>query len=443
MMEKLLRLVDGPYVELRFEESWYTKIHFRGKDLDQVATSVERGGVIRGYDGESFTNIVFNDPEKTSSRDPVQMTKKADIPSLPPVKTEIRVEKKRDPRKISIDEKIDLIRSYNDIIVNTKGLTSSSSIYADQFRRRYFLNTEGREIIEETVYTGIALSGIGRDGMNVQSYGKSFGDQRGFSQLKGKEHVAEKVAELTLTLLNADRVEGGTYDCIVDPELAGVFIHEAFGHLAEADHIYENPRLLKIMKPGHRIGTEMLSAVDDPTLELLRGSYHYDDEGVEARPTFLIKEGRITGLLHSRETGSRLKAEPTGNGRAINYNFAPIVRMSNTYILPGASSKEELFSKVKKGLYVCGSRGGQTALEDFIFAARIGYLIENGKITRPVREVILSGNIFKTLMDIVAVGNDLKFHGGIGGCGKGGQFPLPVSHGGPHLLIKGVIIGGR
>ncbi len=442
-MEGALKAIDAPYVEARFEESWYTTIQFRGKELDQVTTSVERGGIIRGFDGERYATIVYNDPKRLKSTKVLRLENKKAVKGLPPIKVEILVEKKRDPREVSIDEKIELLRSYNDIIIKTEGITTTQSYYYDHFRRRYYLNTEGRDIIEEVAYCGIMLSGIAKDGMNVQSYGKTFGHQEGFESLKGKEELAEEVAAKTLELIRAERVESGIYDCIIDPELAGVFIHEAFGHLAEADHLYENPRLLKIMAIGERIGCERLSCVDDPTLAHKRGSYRFDDEGVEGKKTYLIKEGRISSYLHSRETATKLGVEPTGNGRAINYNFAPIVRMSNTYILPGSASKEELFEKLDRGLYVCGSRGGQTALEDFIFAARIGYLIENGRITRPVREVILSGNIFQTLRNIVEVGNDLVVQGGVGGCGKDGQAPLPVGTGGPHLLIKGVVIGGR
>ncbi|HIE05978.1 MAG TPA: TldD/PmbA family protein [bacterium (Candidatus Stahlbacteria)] len=443
MTEKLLGIIEAPLVEVRFEESWYTSIQFRGADIDRVGTSIERGGIIRGYDGELFSTIVFNNPDQLNKFSRIKMARKRDFAIQPPLKTEIQVEKERDPRKVMLDEKISLLKRYNDIIASTKGMTSTNSLYRDQFRRRHYINNHGREIIEETAYTGIALSGIARDGMNVQVYGRTIGDQKGFNNLLGLEPIAEDVCAKTLELVRADRVSSGVYDCVIDPELSGVFIHEAFGHLAEADHLYENQELLDVMKIGRQIGCEQLSAVDDPTISLERGSYFYDDEGIEAQKTFLIKNGRIDNFLQTRETAIRLSAEPTGNGRAINYNFPPIVRMSNTYILPGDKSKDEMISSLKRGLYVKGSKGGQTALEDFIFAARIAYLIEDGRIKEPIRDVIMSGNIFTTLKNITSIGNDLTIHGGIGGCGKGGQSPLPVSDGGPHLLIKRVVIGGR
>jgi TldD protein len=133
---------------------------------------------------------------------------------------------------------------------------------------------------------------------------------------------------------------------------------------------------------------------------------------------------------------------PTGNGRALNFNYPPIVRMSVTYIEQGEYSFEEMLEGIERGLYVIGTLGGQTELEMFTFSARLAYLIEKGRIGPLVRDVVLSGNVFDTLNNIEMIGNDLKIHGGIGGCGKRGQFPLPISDGGPHIRIKGVVVGG-
>jgi len=135
--------------------------------------------------------------------------------------------------------------------------------------------------------------------------------------------------------------------------------------------------------------------------------------------------------------------EPTGNARAISYEYPPIVRMSNTYIEGGDKDKEEMIAEVKEGIYACGFRGGQTNLEMFTFAPEEGYLIKNGKLTRKVRDFNLTGNIFTTLSQIDAVGNDLVLFSGPGGCGKGDQSPLPVATGGPHIRIKELIVGGK
>jgi TldD protein len=211
--------------------------------------------------------------------------------------------------------------------------------------------------------------------------------------------------------------------------------------LSEADFIYENPKAQEMMTLGRRFGPDFLNVIDDGTLEGENGHTSYDDEGVKGNKTFLIKEGILVGRLHSRETAGRMNEQPSGNARAIDFAFRPIVRMTNTYIDKGEFSCRELFGRVKNGIYACGFIGGMTDLERFTFSSAYAYKIENGRITTPLRDVILSGNVFETLNNITMIGNDLTLFGGLGGCGKGGQSPLPVTDGSPHILITKVLVG--
>jgi TldD protein len=183
--------------------------------------------------------------------------------------------------------------------------------------------------------------------------------------------------------------------------------------------------------------------VDDGSIEGERGFIAYDDDGVKSGKTYLIKNGKLSGRLHSRFTAAIMDERPTGNSRAIRFNYMPLVRMTNTYIENGESTLDELLDGIDRGLYVVGALGGNTELEMFTFSSAKAYKIENGKITDPVRDVILSGNLFETLRNIDGVANDLKMFGGLGGCGKGGQMPLPVSDGAPHIRIRNVVIGGK
>jgi len=192
---------------------------------------------------------------------------------------------------------------------------------------------------------------------------------------------------------------------------------------------------------GRRFGGKHLNIVDGAALPGLRGSYKYDDEGVPGTKTHLIKEGILTGRLHSRETAAKMGEAPTGNARALDYTFQPIVRMTNTYIEPRDASFEELVSKIKEGVYVKNWYGGMTSMEMFTFSAGQAYMIRNGKIEELLRPVVLSGNVFTTLENIDAIGNDLDMNEG-GGCGKGGQMPLPVSNGSPHIRISKCLLGG-
>ena len=215
---------------------------------------------------------------------------------------------------------------------------------------------------------------------------------------------------------------------VLDPVLAGVFTHEAFGHLSESDFIYENDRLRQIMTLGKEFGSTELNIVDSAAIPQLRGSYKYDDEGVPATKTHLIREGKLVGRLHSRETAARMNEEPTGNARAINYRYPPIVRMTNTYIEPGIASFDDLIADIKEGVYAKNWYGGMTSMEMFTFSAGEAYMIRQGKVAELLRPVMLTGNVFTTLKNIDAIGNDLEMNQG-GGCGKGGQMPLPVSNG--------------
>ncbi|MBA7478732.1 Metalloprotease TldD [subsurface metagenome] len=192
---------------------------------------------------------------------------------------------------------------------------------------------------------------------------------------------------------------------------------------------------------GRRFGSAELDIVDSAAIPGLRGSYKYDDEGVPASKTYLIREGILVGRLHSRETAARMKEKPTGNARAINYRYPPIVRMTNTYIEPRSASFEDMISGIKEGVYVKNWYGGTTSMEMFTFSAGEAYMIRHGKIAELVRPVVLTGNLFTTLMNIDAIGNDLEMNQG-GGCGKGEQMPLPVSNGSPHIRIRQCLVGG-
>jgi TldD protein len=193
---------------------------------------------------------------------------------------------------------------------------------------------------------------------------------------------------------------------------------------------------------GKRFGGKHLNIIDDPTIPNLRGSHKYDDEGTPARKTYLIREGILEGRLHSRETAAKMGERATGNARAINYLFSPIVRMSNTFIAPGSASFEEMLGDIEEGVYVKDWYGGTTSLEMFTFSAGEAYMIRRGRLAELLRPVVLTGNVFTTLQNIDAIGNDLAMNQG-GGCGKGGQSPLPVSNGSPHIRIRHCVIGGR
>jgi TldD protein len=196
------------------------------------------------------------------------------------------------------------------------------------------------------------------------------------------------------------------------------------------------------MVPGRKFGGKHLNVVDGALVPGLRGSFKYDDEGIPATKTYLLKEGQLVGRLHSRETAARMGETPTGNARAISHDFPPIVRMTNTYIENGTATFNDLIADVKEGVYACNWFGGMTSMEQFTFSAGEAYMIRNGKVAELVRPVMLTGNLFVTMENLDAVANDLAMNEG-GGCGKGGQSPLAVSNGSPHIRIQKCLVSGR
>ncbi|MFN3360916.1 MAG: TldD/PmbA family protein, partial [Pseudanabaenaceae cyanobacterium] len=259
--------------------------------------------------------------------------------------------------------------------------------------------------------------------------------------LRHKEETVLSAAKRAIEQLEARPVKGGQYTVILDPYLAGVFIHEAFGHLSEADFVYENPRLQEILTLGKPIATPSLNVIDDATLPDLPGTMRYDDEGVPGQRKYLIKEGVLTQRLHNLETAGKMREAATGNARVLNASYPPIVRMTNTAIEPGSYSFADMVKDIDLGVYAIKMLGGNTNGEMFTFAAAAGYMIRNGELAEPVSDITLSGNVFQTLQDIDAIGNDTQF--AYGGCGKANQIGLPVSVGGPHVRIRNVVVGGR
>ncbi|HID95387.1 MAG TPA: TldD/PmbA family protein [Candidatus Latescibacteria bacterium] len=448
ILKKVLSTVSADYVEVRLEEKSRTSVVYVGKELEDAGTKTVLGGNVRVYHKGGWGFASFNDLNELPrcARDAVNQARliggdAAGLARVPVVHEIVDEKVGLDPRDVSLEEKEELVRRYNQIILNSPKVQTSRVVYRDTIVKEVFGNSEGCYIEQEKVYTGISYSAIARDGINLQRAWGSKGDRRGYRVVTDLEHEIEKSVKDAVDLLSAPKVSPGQYTVILDPELSGVFVHEAFGHLSEADFLYDNPELLEKMKPGTRFGPDELSIVDDGSLPQENGYNRYDDEGVLSRRTYLIREGILSGHLHSRETAGRMGEEPTGNARALDYRFRPIVRMSCTYIEPREWKFEEMLSEVKDGIYAIGVLGGQTGLEMFTFTAMKAYLIKDGKLGPMVRDVVLSGNVFETLMNIDAIGDDLRLKGGLGGCGKQGQSPLPVSDGGPHIRVKKILIG--
>ncbi len=438
------------YLEIRIEDSEGTGISFRGKEIENVSQPSSKGGSVRVLYKGGWGFVSFNDlsdldkkVEMAISQAKLVGTEKSQLAAVKPVVDAVIACFKRDPLKVPLSEKVDLMRRYNDVLWSVSPqICDTRTIYSDGRTKVYFISSEGSFIEQDFSNIAASFSANARENDLVQTAGLSVADPTDFSIVENLDQKIKERAEMAVKLLEAKTVKAGTYTVILDPNLAGTFIHEAFGHLSEADVVYENPELKKIMVLGKKMAVSNLNVVDDPTLTGYRGSYKYDDEGVKTRKTFLIKNGILAGRLHCRETAGKMGEKLTGNARAEDFSSRPLVRMSNTYIEAGNTSFDEMISDIKLGVYAYDSLAGQTDREMFTFTAKWGFMIRNGKIAELVRDVKLTGNLFTTLKNIGAIGDDLKIRKHWGVCGKGGQW-IPVTTGGPHLRIKEVTVGGK
>jgi len=439
---------EADYIEIRIEEGESARIQYRGRELEDIGRTTSLGGNVRALIKGGWGFISFNDlsglrgkVEKAVSQARLVGKEESRLAPVEPVVDIVEPVVKQDPSAIPLAHKKKLLDEYNDVIWGVPKIQTSVITYADKHKKVTFASSEGSYIEQTRVDVMARLNAVARDGDDVQQASLSIGSNGDYSVVEDIHSEVGEMAKRAIGLLTAPQLKGGEYTVICDPILAGVFAHEAFGHLSESDFIYENERMREIMVLGRKFGGKHLNIIDGAAVPGLRGSYKYDDEGVPGTKTYLIREGVLTGRLHSRETAAIMGEAPTGNARAIDYAFQPIVRMTNTYIEPGDAFFEDLVSGIKEGVYARNWYGGMTSMEMFTFSAGEAYMIRDGKVEELLRPVVLSGNVFTTLANIDAVGNDLDMNQG-GGCGKGGQMPLPVSNGSPHIRIRKCLLGG-
>ena len=439
------------FLSIRLEVSEGTSILLRGEQVETLSEGISIGGQVRacyqgGWGFTTFNNL-SNLPamvEEAIASARIIGDEETLLAPVPIVQVCCALPLTRsNPRHIPLADKKQLCDRYNQILRNySDKITTTSVSYADS-KQSIILGTSEGSLIEQSWHDlEMRFSATAKNGEIVQTGRETTGTRKGYEDITNLEPEVEGAAKRAVNALSLPSVKGNTYTVVIDPILTGLFVHEAFGHLSEADMAYENPDLLEVMTIGRKFGPEFLQIFDGASPEGHRGSYYYDDEGAPATTTQLIKDGILVGRLHSRETAGKLGEKPTGNARCLNYHYPPIVRMTNTWIARGNTPVADLFQDIKEGVYACNWLGGMTNGEMFTFSAGEAWMIRDGKIAEPVKDVTLSGNVFKTLANIEAMGNDFYWDES-GGCGKGGQNGLPVGCGGPSLRIKNVVVGGE
>jgi len=348
--------------------------------------------------------------------------------SVPPMK--------EDPRNVNIEEKSSLL-SEIEIAARHPLVVNRRANFIEKIEHVQFTDSSENEYSYEMCRSGFNVLAVASRNGNVQMGYEREHSIHGFN-LRHQQSQGKKAAEIAVALLDAGVAKSGKMQAVLDPELAGVFAHEAVGHASEGDLIKEGNSVLK-GKTGQKIGNENLTIIDDPGIHEF-GFDPVDAEGVAVCRTEIIKKGVIHAFLHNRETLSSVGNGVAGHARAMP-GEPPLVRMSNTFIEAGDATDHEIFEECRNGIFLKGSRGGQVdpGRGIFQFNAEYGYLIEKGECTKMVRDVSLSGEILLTLHGIILCGNNRAMSPGY--CGKGGQ-SVPVSDGAPHILLSDAVVGG-
>ncbi len=345
-----------------------------------------------------------------------------------------------------VDTAIETAQEFGEKISNVTGL------YGELYGRKLFTNSEGSivdwdfEVIDLRCVV-ISKTESGDLVYGVEHTGGTIGLELFNTKGSTPRDIGKKAGTHAKEQLKARSCPAGKFRALIENSLAGVLAHESFGHLSEGDFVVVGGSPLA-GKLGARLGTDQATIVDHgtPNIPEFGGLWiPYDDQGTKASKTTILDKGILKHYLHSRGTAQHLQQEPTGNCRAVHFGFIPIPRMTNTYFAPGQLTKEEALELLDTGVYAIQTSGGQ--VEDdgsFLFKAIRGYWVEKGEIREPLREVALSGNILQLLSNVEGATKELRIYAGyFGGCGKSGQFPLPVGTGGSELVIDEVTFGGK
>jgi TldD protein len=318
--------------------------------------------------------------------------------------------------------------------------------YADEVRQILVIGSDGSFAYDTQPLARMSVMCIGRDDKGNSSRGSAGGGGRigldGFQTEKTPEHFATEAARQAIIQLDARPAPAGEMEVVLGPGWPGILLHEAIGHGLEADFNRKGTSAFTGMV-GRRVASDKCTVVDNGTVPSRRGSLNVDDEGNPTNETVLIENGILKGYLSDKLSSKLMGIANTGNGRRESYEHIPMPRMTNTYMLAGTDSPDDIIRSVKKGLYAVNFGGGQVDITNgkFVFSASEAYMIEDGKITAPVKNATLIGNGPDVLTRVSMVGADLKLDEGIGTCGKDGQ-SVPVGVGIPTLKVDRITVGG-
>ena len=440
----MIQFRHGFYADVRTEDRSRTTITYKSGALVEMKTRVERRAFIRVYDGKMWYYSSVTDLahlQKTLDGLYDAATPNADIQNDPVVR---RFERNRDTllsfadssvRDIPSKDKQALLLSYLPLLSEDSCITMPRGTYLDRNSLFRFRSSLGADITYDYQTCGLSFACDMTEGEKKFSGHWQKGATR-FDELKGlDDEIRAAMAEQTAFMRNSVPVTPGKYPVVLSPEAAGVFAHESFGHKSESDFMLSDETMRDEWQLGKTVGSPILSIAECGSVPGC-GYVPYDDEGTKARRNYLIKDGKLVGRLHNAQTAAVLDEPTTGNARAIDCTFEPIVRMTTTYIEGGDMDFDELIAPIKKGYFIKTIKHG-SGMSTFTIAPSLAYEITDGKLGRPVQISVLTGSVFETLGLIDGLTRDVKLLSFVtGGCGKMEQMGLPVGFGGPYVRVS-------
>ncbi len=442
----------GDYCEVFFEHRITNFVSLQDNSVDRAYSDVDLGVGIRVINGEqtgfSFTEDLSPKAMKLAAATASNIAR--ENKSIPPAAPQFRALPNYYPLEslwedVGIERKIPYLERINEKVIGLdKRIVKSEIGFEDEGWYVLIITSEGRAVCDYRPMVTMSVNCIAEEnGKREQGY-FSLGPRAGIEYFTPKriDQLAGQAVRNTIDLFEAVKPEGGEMEVVLAAGNSGILLHEAIGHGMEADC---NRKGISIYadKIGKPIAESFVTIVDDGTLPNYRGSINVDDEANDSQKTYLVEDGILKSYMHDRISAEYYKVKPTGNGRRQSFRFPPLPRMRNTYMLPGPHSKEEIIKSVKKGLYAESFTNGAVYIGagDFTFYVATGRMIENGKLTRPVKDINIIGNGPEVLKNVVMVGDDLKMYEGGGYCGKEGQRVL-ISDGLPTCKVSSITVGG-
>ena len=443
----------GDYADLYFEHTIDNNIGLQDGEVNRAGSNIQYGVGIRVVAGDqtgyAYVENVSMDEMLKAARTASRIA--SGSAKTPPVKIDEPKFKNYYPvvkswEDVSIKVKMPYLQKLNDrIFALDPRVTKVSASINDSTSYILYYNSEGRLCHDFRPMVVLRTTCIMQEGDRIENDSLSRAGRRDFNFLNDAliEEIAQELVEDTSKLFNTVKFKGGEMPVVMAAGGSGILLHEAIGHAFEADFNRKNISIFSD-KLNKKICDEHINVVDEGTVVGDRGAINFDDEGVESQKTYIVKDGVLNSYLHDRISARHYGIEPTGNGRRESFKCIPIPRMRITYMENGNYSEADIIASVKQGVYVEKFTNGQVQIGagDFTFFVKSGYLIEDGKLTQPIKDVNIIGNGPKALADITMVGNNLKIDPGAWTCGKDGQ-GAPVAQGLPSVLVKQLTVGGE